>query len=169
MAHAYNVKIHAFVLMDNHFHLIISTPDNNLPQAMQYLMTFTSREITFLSNRVNQTYGGPYFSCLLDCNHHYLNAYKYVYRNPVEAGLANQVELYPYSTLSGLLGLTKIEIPLIEDLLLFENTMKHLSWLNTSYPEGALDEISKALKKSKFKFVRDRITRNVSVLETQLF
>src|SRR5262245_7521982 len=33
----YGVRVHAYVLMDNHFHLLVETPEANLSRAMQWL------------------------------------------------------------------------------------------------------------------------------------
>ncbi len=39
MAERYRVNVHAYVLMPNHVHLVLSTPDANLSAAMQWLKT----------------------------------------------------------------------------------------------------------------------------------
>ena len=37
LAERFGVLVHAYVLMDNHFHLLLETPEANLSQAMQWL------------------------------------------------------------------------------------------------------------------------------------
>ena len=37
LAERLGVLVHAYVLMDNHFHLLLETPEANLSQAMQWL------------------------------------------------------------------------------------------------------------------------------------
>lgn len=49
----YNMNIHSFVLMSNHFHLITSTPEANMSQAMQQFMHRSSRALTKEGNRIN--------------------------------------------------------------------------------------------------------------------
>ncbi len=115
VSHAFNLRVHAFVLMNNHFHLIVRTPDGNLSDAMRYFMRETSREITFVSGRINQTYGSRFHRSLLHSPLYYLHAYKYLYRNPVEAGLCELVEEYKFSSLQGLLGETWLDVPVRED------------------------------------------------------
>ncbi len=156
--HGFRVEIYAFVLMSNHFHLILRCPDGNLSQAMQFFMVSTSRELQKLGGRINQIWGTRFFRCRLNSQWSFFNCYKYVYRNPVTAGICNNVEEYPYSTLQGLLGNSRIYIPLVEDTLLFENTEKNLRWLNTKPTDTALDSIRKALKHSDFKMpnINDR-------------
>lgn len=166
--HAFGVRIHAFVLMDNHFHLIISTPFGNLDKAMNYFLRETSRLISKKSGRINQVYGGPYFWSLLKSPHYYLTVYKYLYRNPVEAGLSQNVETYPYSTLRTLLGFEHSIIPVVHDDTLFADVEEQLKWLNVTYPKiDDRHEIKKALRKHEFKFSILK-SKKPNPLETQL-
>ena len=160
ISHAFDARIHSFVLMDNHFHLIISTPKGNISEVMQYLMTNTSLDITKVSGRINQTYGGPYYSSLITTDIHFSHCYKYVYRNPVEAGLSDCVEEYRYSTLRGLLGYEKLIFPLTEDYFLFPSLENSIVWLNSSYKLTTKEQIQKALHKNKFSFAKINSRQN---------
>src|SRR5437868_8579917 len=62
---AFNLKIHSFVLMNNHFHLLVSTPDANLSKAMNYFMRESSKEINRLSGHENQVWGGRFYRTLI--------------------------------------------------------------------------------------------------------
>jgi putative transposase len=157
LKHGFDFEIISFVLMSNHFHLIVKTPKANLSQGMNYFMRETSRSLTMLSDRINQTYGSPYHWSLIKNENYFRHAYKYVYRNPVEAGLSLKVEDYRYSTLQCKLGQNNDIIPLTEDCLLFEAVDETLSWLNHKYPdESAKALIRSALKKREFKFAKDK-------------
>jgi len=168
--HGFHLKIHSFVLMKNHFHCLASSPQANLSSAMNYFMRETSREITRLSGRVNQTYGGRYHRSLIPSDHYYMNAYKYIYQNPVRAKLSERVEEYGYSTLTGLLGIKKITIPLEEDRLLFTPSLDKgcLKWLNRIPEDEHVEEMRKALKRPYFKFNTVRKTNKPSQLENEL-
>lgn len=149
---AFNVRIHAFVLMSNHFHLIVRTPDANLSEAMRYFMRETSREITFISGRINQTYGSRYHRSLLSSPLYFQHAYKYVYRNPVEAKICKRVEDYPFSAIPGLLGEKWLEVPIMDDenwgsLAAREMT---LTWLNSQPSQENWGHIRKALRRKSF-------------------
>jgi REP element-mobilizing transposase RayT len=63
---AYKAEIHAFVLMSNHFHLVVSFPENNMSEAMNYFMRETSRMISRDAGRINQTYGSRYFRSIIE-------------------------------------------------------------------------------------------------------
>lgn len=154
--HAFQVRIHSFVLMPNHIHMIIRTPDMNLDKAMNYFMRETSRVIGFRSGRINQVYGGPYYWSLMRSPNYFLHAYKYVYRNPIEAALAPRVETYKFSTLPALLGQARTIIPVVNDETLFDGLEDQLKWLNSAYPSDEVRiDIKNALRKKEFHFAKD--------------
>ncbi len=166
---AYAAEIHAFVLMQNHFHLIISTPNSNLDKIMAYLMYWTTFEITHASGRINQCFGSRHFACMMTSHHYYLHAYKYIYRNPVQAGVAIRAEDYPYSTLRGLLGLQRMHIPLIHDSTLFCDVEGTLNWLNKNPGEQNWKEVGRALRHQTFTLPKIVGSRRPSLLEVSRF
>ena len=149
---AYGVKIHSFVLMPNHFHLLAAFPNNNLAASMSFFMRETSREINRLASSINHVYGGRHKKSLIDNFSYLINVYKYIYRNPARANLCERVERYPYSTLSGLCGESRLCIPLVEDTFLFAPMFEDqvLAWLNTATKPTDDDEIRRGLKHSIF-------------------
>lgn len=161
LSKAFGITIHAFVLMDNHFHLMASSPQGNLSQGMQYFMGATSRDIQKLSGRINQVWGSRFFRSELDSYWSYVNCYKYTYRNPVEAKLCKEVESYPFSSLSGLLGLRSIYFPVESDSLIFEDAIEEtLSWLNSPPVERDLASVRAALKHPVFKLPKVNQRKN---------
>jgi putative transposase len=166
--HVFEMQIYSFVLMSNHFHLLAALPNKNLSEAMNYFMRETSRVISRSSGRINQVYGGPYHPTLIGSAHHFRHTYKYIYRNPVEAGLCPHVEDYAYSTLHGVLGGDHCTIPLMEDRLVFSEfgPEKCLRWLNSNYAEGHKEAIRQALRKAEFKLANQRHTNKPNELET---
>lgn len=161
---AYEVQIHSFVLMTNHYHALISTPQANIDVVMWNFGKETSRYLTAAGNRINQTYGNRYFWTIIDSFHHFLHAYKYVYFNPVKAGLVDRAEQYKYSTLNGLLGLSHIFIPTVEDTLLFPDVESNLNWINTRPAQSDWDAVRNALSKKYFKLALDQNTKKQSHL-----
>lgn len=148
--HLYDVRIHSFVLMNNHFHGIVSTPKANLSEAMQRFMRQTSVRITKPAGRINQTYGARHKPCILGSYNYFLNSYKYIYRNPVAAGVCGRVEDYRFSTLRGLLGFERLVIPLEEDTILFSDVEKELVWLNTPPSSENVQAMKIGLRKRRF-------------------
>ncbi|HVK61942.1 MAG TPA: transposase [Bdellovibrionales bacterium] len=164
---AYELRIHSYVLMDNHFHMIITSPNGNLAEAMQYYVRQLSWCIGDASSRINHVFGNRYHRTELVTDIYLAHAYKYLYRNPVEAGLCDRVEDYRYSSLRGLLGFERAPVMLAEDSRLFENLLGCIEWMNTEYKSGHRDDIRKALKKEQFKFAQRKRGRP-SPLESML-
>jgi putative transposase len=152
VAKSFDLSIHSFVMMPNHFHLLVSAPPGHLSPALNHFMRETSRAISGLTGRINQTYGSRNHKTVIESNHYFFNAYKYIYRNPVRAGLCQRVEDYRYSTLSGLLGLSQLVIPVAEDTILFPELFDEsaLTWLNKESDIDQEEEVRRALKKSTF-------------------
>jgi putative transposase len=162
----FGFRVIQFVLMNNHFHMIVATPLANLSDGMLYFMRETSREITEFSGRINQTYGGPFHSTVISTNEGLSAIYRYNYRNPVEAKICSRVELYPYSTLQSLLGQRRSLIPVMDDPFLFERTESTLQWLNDPLEKDESERIRKALRKAIFQTPVHRATRRLVRLRT---
>ncbi len=153
------LQIHSFILMSNHFHLIASTPKANISECMHRFMQSTSRRLTRAGNRINQSYAGRHYKCVLHRDQYFLNVYKYNYRNPIAAGLCQRVESYPYSTLQFLLKKSSAKIPLVYDEIFFADPDGTLEWLNTE-PEALLVEgIRYGLKHQFFKSKKGPVAR----------
>ncbi|MCF6311713.1 MAG: transposase [Verrucomicrobiales bacterium] len=101
----YGWRVHAYVLMGNHYHLLIQTPEPNLVRGMSWLQgTYTSRFNArhkmrghVFSGRYKailvQVGEGDYFRTLLD----------YIHLNPLRAGIAkleDGLDQFPWSSLS---------------------------------------------------------------------
>lgn len=153
--HNYDMKIHSFVLMSNHYHLLASDPKLNMSKAMAEFMRSTSKEMGRISFRINKIWGSRFHSCLIDDTSYFLNTYKYNYRNPVAAGLCSRVEDYPWSTLQLLLGKKNGAIPLVEDDTLMNDVEGTLRWLNEAYRQDEAEVIKLASQKKIFKLSRD--------------
>jgi putative transposase len=113
-------------------------------------MRETAREINRASGVINQLWGARYFRSELNSENYYNIAYKYVYRNPVRAGLTTRTEEYLYSSLPGKLGKSIQTIEVIDDQLV-DNPQGTLRWLNLSPKETYDDAIRRALRRTLFK------------------
>jgi putative transposase len=165
---SYRWRIHAFVLMNNHYHLLVTTPEGNLDKAMRYLHTEVSRKISIQAQRINLIFGSSYHSTMIKNHLYYQHAYKYVYRNPIEARLCQKVEDYSFSTLNRLLGMQNLPFPTFDNLGLITNPTAQLAWLNQPYPTSDfLEDIEKALQFSEFEFKTSHRNQRVSPLANQ--
>jgi putative transposase len=110
---AFGFHIHAFVLMSNHFHLVVSTPDCNLDDGMRYFQTEISRWIHSQTDSQAFRFGGRYKWSVVRDTRHFQDLIRYVYLNPVRSGLVSQGPDYLWSSLSRQLGLERLDFPLI--------------------------------------------------------
>ncbi len=149
---AYDIRILSFVLMNNHFHLLAMFPQNNMGANMNYFLRETSKEINARANRQHHAFKRTYFRSLINTYHYYTHAYKYVYRNPVEAGICNYVEEYRYSTLHSTLGQSRSIIPTLEDDTLFSDLSRTVNWLNRPVKTEHREAVRRALRRSEFCF-----------------
>ena len=155
---SYGIEILSFVLMDNHFHLLARDPHLNLSAAMNYFMKETSRYMSSKARIINQIYGGRYHRCLITHPHYLHHVYKYIYRNPLEAGLCHRAEDYPYSTLGLSLGKGRLHFPLYPDEILFESCDQTLRWINDTPNSYDTEVIKQSLRKGVFDVATDRRT-----------
>ena len=161
----YHAHIISFVLMTNHYHLLVETPDGNLGSIMNYLQREVSRSVGRISGRINHVFGGTYRGTLIEQDLYLYNVYRYIYQNPVAAKLCTKVEHYPYSTLKYLLAKN---YPLALSDFIAENNSPipgdlkdRLVWLNRIMTQEQRNLISRALKKSTCEFPRKYTLRKV--------
>lgn len=82
-AKTYNIKIFSYILMENHFHLLIETSLGNLGEFMRHFnITYTSR-YNRRHERVGHLYQGRYKSILVDKETYLSILSRYVHLNPV--------------------------------------------------------------------------------------
>ncbi|WP_089937006.1 REP-associated tyrosine transposase [Candidatus Entotheonella palauensis] len=89
---------YAYCLMDNHYHLLIETPEANLVQGMQRLNSRYAQRFNRRHQRVGHLFQGRYKSILVDRENHLLELTRYIVLNPVRAGMVTKVESWPWSS-----------------------------------------------------------------------
>lgn len=168
------VEIHALVLMPNHFHLILTTPLHDLGKAMDLFMSEITRRLNRTTGRSGRVFGGPYHWTLINSTRYFHHVLKYVYRNPVKAGLVKRVEDYPFSTLHGLLGNSWLPVPIYFTRVAMELGLPspepdaQLEWLNRPFPNEFDYLIGKGLRKPCFEDLKDPNTRRAYPIFDQL-
>ncbi|MCR9204496.1 MAG: transposase [Halobacteriovoraceae bacterium] len=151
-------KVHAFVLMSNHYHLLVSTPDANIDKFMFEFNRSFSDKVRAYSKRINQIFGGRYRWSLVKDYRYLSTVYRYIYRNPIDAGLVEQVEEYSYSTLR------VMDIPFIIHDLLDEPFSIQIKFFNESPYENERALIRKGMKKGIFSPPINRSNRKIEDL-----
>jgi len=105
-ARKFAVAIHAYVLMDNHFHLL-ATPQtaDGLPQMMQAVGRRYVRYFNDNQQRSGTLWEGRYKSTLIQTERYLLACMAYIDLNPVRAGMVAQARDYPWSSHGHYIGL----------------------------------------------------------------
>jgi putative transposase len=83
----FGVKVHAYVLMDNHFHLMLETPEANLSRAMQWLLVSYSVWFNRRHDRVGHLFQGRFQAVIVEDDRGWQEVARYVHLNPVRIAL----------------------------------------------------------------------------------
>jgi putative transposase len=102
--HRYNWLCHAYCLMDNHYHLLVETPDPNLSSGMRQLNGVYTQAFNRDHNRVGHVFQGRYKAILVEKDTHLLELCRYIVLNPVAAGIVARPEAWPWSSYRGTLN-----------------------------------------------------------------
>lgn len=144
----FNCEIHAFVLMSNHYHLLLNTSEKfNLGQVMHWFQMSVSRSINSETGRVNHVFGGPYRCSQIIKSGGFEYVFKYIYRNPIRAGLCNKVEDYRFSLLNRDPQKLAEASSLLEGLIF---SKEWLNWINVPTQKEHDEIIKKALARSVY-------------------
>jgi putative transposase len=105
-ARKFGVALHAYVLMDNHFHLL-ATPSTaeSLPQMMQAAGRRYVRYFNDSQARSGTLWEGRYRATVIEAERYLLACMAYMDLNPVRAGLVAEVKDYPWSSYGHYAGL----------------------------------------------------------------
>lgn len=95
----HGLEIHAYVLMGNHVHLLVSSGESGqVSLAMRqlgqaYVTAFNRRH-----RRTGTLWEGRFKSCLVDSDRYLLTAYRYIELNPVRAAMVEKPEHHHWSS-----------------------------------------------------------------------
>jgi len=98
-------SITAWVLMTNHFHLVIQTPEPNLSRGMHWLNGSYAGWFNHRYKRWGHLFGGRFKAFLIDKETYFTEVLRYVVLNPVRAGLTSRPEAYRWSSYRATAGL----------------------------------------------------------------
>lgn len=93
--------LHAFVLMSNHDHLFVETPEPNLARGMQFFNGSYTGGFNRRHRRAGHLFQGRYQAILIESQGHYQEVSRYIHLNPVRAGLAGDPKDWRWSSYGG--------------------------------------------------------------------
>lgn len=99
-------KLHAYVLMDNHVHLLATPPEvGALARLMQKLGRGYVGQFNTRHRRTGTWWEGRYKASLVDSESHVLHCHRYIDLNPVRARMTDDPASYPWSSCASHCGL----------------------------------------------------------------
>ena len=141
----YDAVIHAYCLMNNHYHLMVETPRGNLSQIMKHINSSYTTYYNVKRKRAGHLLQGRYKSILVDMDEYATELSRYIHLNPVRVGIVESPEEYRWSSCRYYTGGTAAP-----------------AWLHTDFILGYFGNKKDAAQKKYRQFVDDLIGREYS-------
>ena len=94
----WDVRISAYCLMSNHYHLLIQTPQGNISRSMRHINGVYTQRYNRIHKCDGQLFRGRYKSILVEQDSYLLELVRYIHRNPVRAGMVEKLSEYLWSS-----------------------------------------------------------------------
>jgi REP element-mobilizing transposase RayT len=125
-------RTHAFVLMNNHFHILCSSDQEDLKSDLDWLnelINVSMVEIACDFGNILEEYD----VVPIKSYKQYKETYKYIYRNPIEAGLVRRAEEYEYSSLDTILKSKEERLSFEDNLSLIFDPIGTIKLINHDF------------------------------------
>jgi len=106
-AEIFNMKITAYCLMTNHYHLLVQTPDANLSRCMRHINGIYTQRYNARNGCDGTLFRGRYKSIVVDADSYLLELVRYIHRNPLRAGIVAKLDDYEWSSHKGYVSKAK--------------------------------------------------------------
>jgi len=100
----YEIVLHSFCLMSNHYHLIAESQHGNISRAMQYINGCYAQYYNRLHGTCGHLFQGRFKAALIQRDVHLMEAARYVVLNPVRAGMVQLPDDYRWSSYNSAIG-----------------------------------------------------------------
>ncbi len=94
----FQIEMHAYVLMDNHYHLLIRPRERNLSKSMQWLGTTYTRRFNLSNKRFGHLFQGRFKNIVVENDEYLMRLSCYIHRNPLRAGIVGRLIDYRWSS-----------------------------------------------------------------------
>jgi REP-associated tyrosine transposase len=98
MSERFEINIFAYVLMDNHYHLLLKTNRANLSKSMQWLGVTYTRRFNLRHFRSGHLFQGRFKSIIVQNDAYLMRLSCYIHRNPLRAGIVKRLADYRWSS-----------------------------------------------------------------------
>ncbi len=129
----FHLLLHAYCLMDNHYHLLLETPEANLSKAMRQINGVYTQAFNRRHGKVGHVLQGRFKAILVDRDRYLLELCRYVVLNPVRARITRKPDTYRWSSYRASAGLAPVRPFLTTDWLLSQFAM----WTRASLVTGS--------------------------------
>ena len=103
----YELRIHTYCLMTNHYHLMIETPQANLSQATKWINVSYAAYFNRKRRRSGHLFQGRYKAILVDADEYLKHLSRYIHLNPIRARMVDHLKDYQWSSYPVFGGYTK--------------------------------------------------------------
>ena len=114
----FNWLVHAYCQMTNHYHLLVETVDGNLARGMRRLNGEYTQRFNRRHGVVGHLFQGRYKALLVQNEAYFLELSRYVVLNPLRAGMADSLNVWPWSRYPCMMGQQACPVWLDSDWLL---------------------------------------------------
>lgn len=104
-----NVRIHAYCLMRNHYHLLVETPEANLSYALAIIQSPYAQHFNKKYQRVGHVFQGNFVSQVIEVDEYYLTVVRYIMQNPIRANITQDLNTYEFCSYRMSLGQAPVE------------------------------------------------------------
>jgi len=98
MSERFEIEIYAYVLMDNHYLLLLRTMRPNLSKSMQWLGTRYTLRFNLRNLQSGHLFQGRFKSIIIENDAYLLRLSCYIHRNPLRAGIVDRLVNYKWSS-----------------------------------------------------------------------
>jgi putative transposase len=98
MVDRFKLEVHAYVLMKNHFHLLVHTQESNLSRAIQWLGVSYSIWFNRRHQRSGHLFQGRFKSFIIEDDRYFTAMCLYIHGNPLRAGIVKRLSQYRWSS-----------------------------------------------------------------------
>jgi REP element-mobilizing transposase RayT/predicted transcriptional regulator len=179
----YDARLHAYVLMRNHYHLLIETKQENLSKFMKHINASYAIYFNRKNKRSGHLWQGRFKSWYVTDEAYLYTLVHYIHNNPLKAKIAKNLKEYPYSSYPAFIEMAQT-IPCLQSSFIFQDFKEkneRKSFLQSTADERILTEIKKAsslvvtsasqkvLSKQRLESILSKITdtedRNTKILQ----
>lgn len=112
-----DITIFAYVLMENHVHLLLEVADQPLSEFMRRLLARYTQRFNKRHGQVGHLFQGRYKAILCERDSYLLELVRYIHLNPVRSRLAERPESFPWSSHRAYLGLVPARFVAVDPVL----------------------------------------------------